>query len=78
MTKKTVPDAAWANQWLGAVTSGVNTMSHRKVSSIEKRGGGLKYVAKLAKQRGVHLVRLTDDRGNELIAASKRPFEVIC
>jgi hypothetical protein len=63
---------------LDSVASGVSTMSQRKIGSIEKRGGGLKAVRDLAKERGVHLVRLTDDQGNDLVAASKHPFKVIC
>ncbi len=68
----------WAGEWLDGVANGSSTMSQRKVSSIEKRGGGIEAVAALAKQKGVHLLRLEDDKGNELIAASTKPFEVVC
>ena len=68
----------WATRWLDSVASGANTMSKRKVESIERLGGGLKLIRRLAKQRGVHLVRLTDDKGNKLVAASKSPFKVMC
>jgi hypothetical protein len=53
-------------------------MSQRRISSIETRGGGLEAVKALAEQRGVHLLRLEDDEGNDLIAASTKPFEVVC
>ncbi len=53
-------------------------MSQRKLSSIEKRGGGLEAVKALAEQRGVHLLLLEDDKGDELVAASTKPFAVVC
>ena len=52
-------------------------MSQRKLAVIEKRGG-LRAVRAAAKKKDVHLVRLTDDKGNELVAASTQPFKVIC
>jgi hypothetical protein len=36
------------------------------------------YKAFPSSRRGVHLLRLIDDQGNKLIAASKNRFEVIC
>lgn len=69
---------AWAAAWLDGVASGASTMSQRRLSSIEARGGGLAAVRRLAQARGVHLLRLTDDRGDELVAASRHPFGVIC
>ncbi len=68
----------WAKDWLDAVADGASTMSQRTLSSIEKRGGGLAAVRALAEQRGVHLLRLEDDKGSALIAASTKPFEVVC
>ena len=68
----------WAQEWLDSVADGTNTMSQRRISSIEPRGGGLEAVKALAEQKGVHLLRLEDDKGNELIAASTKPFEVLC
>ena len=70
--------AEWAEAWLDGVADGSNTMSQRKLTVIEKRGGGLRAVRAAAKKRGVHLVLLTDDKGNELVAASTQPFKVIC
>ncbi len=67
----------WATAWLDAVADGSNTMSQRRLSSIEKHGG-LEAIKALAEQRGVHLLLLTDDEGNELIAASTQPFQVVC
>lgn len=69
---------AWAHAWLDAVAKGESTMSQRKLSSVESRGGGLPAVRAVARQKGVHLVLLEDDQGNELVAASTRPFKVIC
>jgi|GEM_PF-778306 len=70
--------AQWAAAWLDGVADGSNTMSSRKRTSVEKRGGGLEAVKALARERGVHLLLLIDDKGDELIAASVKPFEVVC
>lgn len=67
----------WAIDWLDSVADGSNTMSQRKLSSIEKRGG-LESVKSLAQERGVHLLQIEDDKGNELVAASTKPFKIIC
>ena len=55
--------ARWAADWL---------------SSVERLGGGLEAVKAIAEQKGVHLLLLEDDKGNELIAASTKPFKVVC
>ncbi len=67
----------WTADWITSVANGANTMSSRKLESIDKRGGGLKRVASAAKKQKVHLVLLEDDKGQKIIAASKRPFKVI-
>ncbi len=71
-------DNSWASEWLDAVADGSNTMSQRKLTSIERRGGGLEAVKALAQQKGVHLLLIEDDKGNELVAASVKPFTVVC
>lgn len=68
----------WVDTWLDAVADGSSTMSQRKLTSIEKRAGGLDAVAAVAEEKGVHLLLLEDDEGNEIVAASKKPFKVIC
>jgi len=68
----------WAADWLDAVAGGTNTMSQRKLSSVGKRGGGLEAVKALARGRSVHLLLLEDDKGDALVAASVKPFEVVC
>ncbi len=68
----------WAAEWLDGVADGSHTMSQRKLSSVETRGGGLEAVKALARERGVHLLLLEDDKGEELVAASTKPFEVVC
>ena len=78
MDAPTQTGTLWAADWLDRVADGSNTMSQRKLSSVETRGGGLKAVKALAEQRGVHLLLLEDDQGNELVAASTKPFEVVC
>ena len=77
MNKPAQTDTQWAADWLDQVADGTNTMSQRKLSSVEAHGG-LEAVKALARQKGVHLLRLEDDKGNELVAASTKPFEVIC
>ena len=78
MSTNTLPSEQWAADWLSTVADGSNTMSQRKLTSIEQHGGGLDVVRAVAKAKGVHLVLLTDDKGNELVAASTHPFKVIC
>ena len=75
-TKQT--KAQWAEEWLNSVADGSNTMSQRKRASIDKQGGGIDVIKQIAKQKGVHLLQITDDKGNELVAASVNPFTVIC
>lgn len=68
----------WAAKWLSSVADGMLSMSQRKLSSIEARGGGLEAVTAAARARGVHLALLLDDRGQELVAASMHPIRVLC
>ena len=77
-TNPSSPAAEWASAWLDSVADGSNTMSQRKLSSVERLGGGIEAVKAIAEQKGVHLLLLEDDKGNELIAASTRPFKVVC
>lgn len=67
----------WAENWLNGVADGTYTMRQRKLSSVEKRGG-LEAVKTLAEERGVHLLLLEDDKGDTLLAASVKPFQVVC
>ena len=68
---------AWMAKWLDAVQAGTATMSQRRRSSIDSNGGIEEAVA-AARQRGVHLAELTDDKGNLLVAASLHPFRTLC
>ncbi len=77
-TKQNDDATQWAAEWLDSVADGSNTMSQRKLSSVEKRGGGIEAVKAIAEQKGVHLLLLEDDKGNALIAASTKPFKVVC
>ena len=70
-------DPLWIEKWLDAVEDGRATMSQRTVSSIEAHGG-LQAAVDAARLKGVHLVKLTDDKGNVLVAASLHPFEALC
>ncbi len=70
-------EAFWADAWLDGVASGAATMSQRAMTTVDAKGGIAPVVA-AAKARGVHLLKLTDDQGKVLIAASQHPFEVLC
>lgn len=71
-------NAQWTEEWLEAVANGSLTMSQRKLSSMEARGGGLDAVKTAAQQKGVHLLLIEDDKGDELVVASVKPFQVVC
>lgn len=77
-TKRKQPDSIWTDEWLDSVADGSSSMSQRKLSSIRTRGGGMNAVRAVARKKGVHLLLLEDDKGNELVAASLKPFKVIC
>lgn len=68
----------WAAEWLDSVAAGFATMSQRKLSSVERRGGGIEAVRAIAAQEGLHLLLLEEDKGNEPVAASTKPFRVVC
>lgn len=67
----------WLSQWLDDVAAGSATMSQRSLASIA-RNGGLDAAVRAARARKVHLVKLTDDTGKVLIAASRHPFRTLC
>jgi hypothetical protein len=73
----TVSPEKWTADWIASIADGPNTMSARRVTSIEKRGGGIKAVAAAAKSKKVHLVMFEDDEGREVVAASTKRFKVI-
>ena len=70
------PDG-WIGEWLDSVVAGESTMSQRVLSGVEKHGG-LDALRRQAEQRGVHILLLEDDHGREVLAASLKPFRVIC
>lgn len=61
----------WTRTWLDSVSSGKVTMSQRKLSSVETRGGGLEVSRRLAEAIRAHLVELSEERRDLLAAASK-------
>lgn len=63
-------------EWLDGVADGYNTMSQRKLTSVKKKA--IAAVKAIAEQKGVHLLLVEDDKGNELVAASTKPFKVVC
>jgi hypothetical protein len=76
-TASSTTAAAWITDWLDAVADGSSTLSQRSLASIEKHGG-LGAVTVAALDRKVHLLLVEDEDGREIIAASKKPFKVIC
>jgi hypothetical protein len=72
-----IEEARWRAKWLDAAADG-SSMTQRLLRSIEERGGGLAALKKEAKARGIHLALITDDRGEEIVAASSHPFRVLC
>ena len=52
-------------------------MSQRNLKWVEANGGIEDLIA-AAKWRDVHIVRLTDDKGNQLVAASSEVFTTLC
>jgi hypothetical protein len=68
----------WTLEWLTGVADGSKTMSQRKLISVEHQGGGLETVKAVAQSLDVHLLLLEDDKGVELVAASKKPFKIVC
>ena len=76
-TANSATTESWITDWLDSVADGSSTMSQRSLASIEKHGG-LGAVTVAAVERSVHLLLVEDEAGREIIAASKRPFKVIC
>ena len=56
--------------WVSAIATGAATMSQRNFKWVEANGGTDQLVA-IATLQGVHLVKLTEDKGNDLLAASQ-------
>ena len=71
-------DNVWAEKWVKTVSDGGARMSQRKLTSIEQRGGGLPRVRRIAKKLGVHLLLIEDEHGEQVVAASTKPFKTIC
>ncbi len=67
----------YRSEFTDKVADGTNAISQRKLSSIETRGG-LEAVKVRAKQKAIPLLRLEDNEGNELAAASLKPFKGVC
>jgi hypothetical protein len=69
---------SWAMKWLDSVLNGRGVLSRRALATIDARGGGLIFVRKLARQRGVHLILLADADGGRWVAASKNRIRIVC
>ena len=68
-------DQAWFARWMASACR-TGTMSQCKRTAIDAHGG-LERAVEAARAEGVHLVLLTDDHGDELVAASLHPFRVL-
>lgn len=64
-------------QWIAEVKSRPGSMTQRKESVVESWPGGMAELVREAKAESVHLVRVTDDHGVKLIAASIHSFDVL-
>jgi hypothetical protein len=63
--------------WIAQVRDEPGSMRQRKLEVVERWPGGLDALVREAKAQGVHLLRLTDDHGVQLIAASVHPFSIL-
>lgn len=64
-------------QWVVEVKSRPGSMTQRKESVVDSWPGGMAELVREARAQVVHLVRVTDDHGVKLIAASIHPFDVL-
>lgn len=64
-------------QWVEEVKSRPGSMTQRKESVVDSWPGGIAELVREAKLQNVHLVRVTDDQGVNLIAASIHRFDVL-
>ena len=64
-------------EWVASVANGAATMSQRNLNWVEANGG-IDTLVEVARHSGVHLVKLVDDKGHELVAASRERFETLC
>ena len=67
----------WVEDWLKAVVRGASTMRQRRVASIEKHASIIT-LKRIAKKMGIHLLLVEDEEGNQVVAASTKPFKIIC
>ena len=68
----------WLEKWMESVRVGGGTMSQRSLSNLERKGASLAALRKIARSRGIHILLIEDEQGRQLLAASVRPFKVIC
>ena len=63
--------------WIQEVKGRPGSMTQRKESVVDSWPGGMAELIREAKSQHVHLVRVTDDQGVKLIAASVHRFDVL-
>ncbi len=64
-------------QWVRQVKSLPGSMSQRRESVVDSWAGGIAELVRQAQAQNIHLVRVTDDHGVKIIAASVHPFDVL-
>jgi len=64
-------------KWIESVAASHAKMTQRNLNWVEANGG-ITALVEIAKRRGIHLVQLRDDKGNDLLAASPEPFTTLC
>lgn len=69
---------SYIEQWLQSIADNTYTMSQRKLSSLKKKGIDMDDLVQKAKACKLHLLLLKDDTGEDLVAASKDEFIVLC
>lgn len=78
MTEFESTEDTWTETWLASVAGGTAAMSQRTLARLAARPGGVEAVCAAAQARGVHLAVFTDERGVELVAASRHAIRVLC
>lgn len=72
------PASEWTAAWLDSVVQDKNSMTQRKLTSVDRLGDGLDALRVAAQERGVHLLLVENEHGEQIVAASAKPFTVLC
>lgn len=72
-----MPTPSKQAEWIAEVRSRPGSMTQRKEAVVASWPGGLDELVRVARSQDVHLLRIIDDRGTPLVAASIHPFDVL-